>query len=134
MPFLRRVYLASSSVLLLQAMLLGAVSPCAQRHVGGRMGEATVASHQSVTSAMGASATEHERPCGDSEERSPADACNGPGFASSCSSMSACRWTQSIAVAPSIVSRTGESTINVTEPAMLRTGQVVAPELPPPRA
>src|SRR5512147_2122504 len=105
MPSLRRVYLASSSVLLLQAMLLGAVSPCAQRHCGGRTGQVTVVSHQSAPPAMGATATEDERPCGDSEERPPADAYDGPGLTSSCSSTSSCGWTQSIAVAPSVVPR-----------------------------
>ena len=134
MRFIRRVSLALSSVLLLQPMLLGAVSPCAQRHLGGRTSQVTRVPHQSATSVNGVSASADEHPCSDSENRPLADACNVPGLASSCSSMSSCGWAQSTAVAPSVVSHIGETTINVTEPAMLRTGQVVAPELPPPRA
>ena len=143
MRLVRRLSAAFSSVLLLQLSLLSSGTLCAVQHTSGHAamragawlmpGMSQAARSATVSAATQQPTTPAENPADGCGGHRAGDSCGGPWATGSCTSMGACAWSQSAAV-PALTAVNSETRVNHSEPRTLRTGPVVAPELPPPRA
>lgn len=143
MRLVHRFSAALSSALLLQLSLLSSGTLCALQHATGHAamhagsmlmpGASPAAAGIATVSVVSAQPTNAAQNPADGCGGHGPDSCGGPWATGPCTSMSACAWSQSATVPPTLGTPSGETNVNHAEPRTLRAGPAVAPELPPPR-
>ena len=141
MPFVRRSLAALSGLFLLQLLLLGSGTLCAMHHAASRdnadaMHGMSGMSSGPATRASVSAMPQAERPinptdCGGMGEHG---GCGLPWAPGQCSSMTACDVSATPAASIVASGTVPARAFELPSPALIHSGPIFAPELPPPRA